>query len=72
MRAEMNSHLDLTEIAPKLDRLREMMASAAYGGEDEMETGEATTTTAAAAAAGSISKSWTNACRRARRKSWRV
>ena len=40
VRAEMNSHLDLTEIAPKLDRLREMMASAAYGGEDEMETGE--------------------------------
>ena len=40
VRAEMNSHLDLTEIAPKLDRLREMMTSAAYGGEDEMETGE--------------------------------
>ena len=40
VRAEARSHLDLTEIAPKLDRLRSMMASVAYGGEDEMETGE--------------------------------
>jgi sister chromatid cohesion protein DCC1 len=33
VRAQTSSHLDLTEIAPKLDRLRDMLASVAYGGE---------------------------------------
>ena len=70
VRAEMNSHLDLTEIAPKLDRLREMMRARRTVVRMRWRRGRATA--AAAAAAGSISKSWTNACRRARRKSWRV
>lgn len=37
-RAKATSHLDLTEIAPRLGRLREMMAACAYrGDEDAME-----------------------------------
>ena len=35
VRAQTSSHLDLTEIAPRLDRLREMMASVAYAGTAE-------------------------------------
>ena len=33
VRAQTSSYLDLTEIAPKLDRLRDMLASVAYGAE---------------------------------------
>ena len=42
VRAQKSSHLDLTEIAPRLERLRDMLASAAYGvggaDTDAMET----------------------------------
>lgn len=38
VRAQKSSHLDLTEIAPRLDRLRDMLASVAYGVGGAMET----------------------------------
>lgn len=36
-RARATSHLDLTEIAPRLGRLREMMAACAYRGDEDAE-----------------------------------